>query len=300
MALCARENSTDQVLEAMKWYFGKQQCRSITFSETDNDFGEYFDLNVIGDDHVEVKHIVVVDDGVIVAPTPAADQTLILVPVTSGDTANEKALAMETALAAVNVRTLVTSGTIEVLNKMPGLLTAESVANITNLVIVVDQLGTGGYIGQTGEGTLTIEESVVQLLDDANGTVVLDEIITGYTANIAFTLKEMTDERWETIVGEVAGNNITVNAKTGTAYGTSKLYQSKFQYAGRLIGHPVRKLATDLTADICMLLTSPKLSSINYSGANVQEAACEFVSYKDSNAPEEANLVVRGAVHTEI
>lgn len=43
-----------------------------------------------------------------------------------------------------------------------------------------------------------------------------------------------------------------------------------------------------------MLNTAPKMNSINFSGASIQEADFLFTSYKDANAPVEINLVSRG------
>jgi hypothetical protein len=294
MALCSQAKSTDQRLEAMKWFFGKRHCKSITFSATDSDLGESFDLNVISIDYTEKKYLVFLDDGATLAPTPASGVTLVTAVVSSGDSQSDKALAVEMALAAANVevKTLIEGNTLEVQNWFIGKISLEVYpVEITSLV---QALGFGGYIGQTGESELTTTIELVQLLDDAQGSVVQDEIITGYAAEISIPLKEMTSQRWKDLIGEVTGNNITLDNAEITGWGTKKLYQSMFSYAGRLVGHPVRNLASNIGEDIVMLNTAPKMESINFSGSSIQEASFMFTSYKDAGAAEEINLVARG------
>lgn len=296
MALCTNQQSTEQVLEAMKWYFGKRQCRQLTLASDDSDHGESFDLNVIDYNYSEKKYIVFLDDGIATAPSVPTGSTLISVSVTAGDSANDKALAIETQLAAdsVLVRTEVVDGSIEIQNALVGAITTESYTNAPNITAQVNELGFGGYIGQTGESELTTTTDVVQLLDDAQGTVVQDEIITGYTAEITVPLREMTTQRWQDLIGSVSGNNVAIDGKDITGWGTKKLYDSMFLYSGRLVGHPVRNEATNIDEDICMLNTAPKMNSINFSGQSIQEAEFLFTSYKDANAVEEINLLARG------
>jgi hypothetical protein len=278
----------------MKWYFGKRQCRTITFKEDDSDFGKTFQINVIDINYKEKKYVVFLDDGISPDPSIPSGSTLISVSVSAGDTGNDKAIAVESALASegVQVKTMVEDAVLEFQNFFIGKISAE-VAQ-TPLVLSVNELGFGGYIGQTGESELTTTVEVVQLLDDAQGTVVQDEIITGYQAEISIPLREMTTQRWQDLIGEVTGNNIVLDSEEITGWGTKKLYQSMFNYSGRLVGHPVRNPATTISEDIVMLNTAPKMESINFSGAAIQEATFLFTAYKDANAAEEINLVARG------
>lgn len=294
MALCTSTKATEQRLEAMKWFFGKRQCRTITFSATDSDHGKTFQLNVIDHDYKEKKFLVFLDEGVTPEPTPAAGTTLVSVAVSAGDTAEDKALATQAALAAANVevRTEWNGSDLELQNWFVGPVTVEVATS--PLVKSVQVIGFGGYIGQTGESELTTTVEVVQLVDDAQGTVIQDEIITGYGAEITIPLREMTTQRWKDLIGEVTGNNVTIDGEEITGWGTKKLYQSMFNYSGRLVGHPVRNAMSVISEDIVMLNTAPKMESINFSGASIQEASFLFTSYKDANAAEEINLLARG------
>ena len=296
MPLCSNSSSTQQRLEAMKWYFGKRHCRTITPAEDDSDFGESFDINVFGFDYVEKKYVVFMDDGVASAPAVPTGTTLISVPVTAGDSAAVKAQAIATQLASdsVEVRSLVEGTSVEVQNYFVGAITQEDNSQAPDMTFAIGATGFGGYIGQVGESELSLTVDTVQLVDDAQGTVVQDEIITGYQAEITIPLREMSTERWESLVGNVTGNTVTIDGEDITGWGTAKTYDSMFLYSGRLIGHPVRNDDTIINEDIIMLNTAPKLNSINFSGASIQEAEFLFTSYKDANANEGINLVARG------
>jgi hypothetical protein len=296
MALCSSTKSTEQRLEAMKWFFGKRHCRTITFAAdvAGSQDGKYFDLNVIGSDYKEKKYVIQLSDGTTTPAPVAPDQTLITVSYTSGASASAIAALFVTALAAIAVRCEQVGAAVEVQNHFVGKITTEVTTNAAGLTFAIGAAGFGGYIGQTGESELTTNIEVVQLLDDAQGTVVQDEIITGYSAEITIPLREMSTQRWQDLVGEVTGNNITISGQEITGLGTKKLYQSMFNYSGRLVGHPIRNLETNISEDIVMLNTAPKLESINFSGSSIQEASFLFTSYKDANAAEEINLLARG------
>jgi hypothetical protein len=104
----------------------------------------------------------------------------------------------------------------------------------------------------------------------------------------------MTTQRWEDLIGSVVGNTVTIDSEDITGFGTNKLYKSMFLYSGRLVGHPVRLADSVVNEDIVMLNTAPKMNSINFSGASIQEAEFLFTAYKDANANAGINIVARG------
>lgn len=297
MALCTRESSTEQTLEAMTWYFGEYHCRSVQFiDDTAGDqAGKSFDLNVINESYVEVKYLAWLDNGVAAAPTPAADQTLLPISLTNGDTAETQATAFETALASLPVKVEVTGDVVEVRNNFVGAITVEVNTNATGLTFAVGKLGFGGRLGQIAQGgaTLTIDETVLEIKADETGETVLDELQTGIVATIAMTLAEMTSARWESLVANVSGGIVTITSNDIVGYGTDKLYKSKLNYAGYLVGHPVRLPFSDRSADLSMF-TAPKMSTINFSGTDIQGAEFEFKAYRDTKVDAKINLVRRG------
>ena len=300
MGLCEETRSTEQELEAMNWYFGGEHCRSIQFLDdsTGDQAGKSFDLNIVEEEYSEVKYLLWLSDGVASAPTPGANQTLIEVSYSQDDDAETIAQAVETALAGKLV-TMETDGAgkLEILNQYIGSVSDEDYTNATGIVMEVGKAGFGGSLGQLQQGgsSLGIEETVVQLLSDQDGSTVLDEIITGITATISMPLVEMTTQRWEDLIANGSGGKVESGNDKFIGYGTDKVYQSKFAVAsGALIGHPIRKPFSDRSADIKMMKTAPKMTEITYSGQEAQVASFEFVSYKNPRVDSKVNLVGRG------
>lgn len=300
MALCSSPatRTTDQVLEAMRWYFGKRHCRSVAFvnDTAGNQDGLYFDLNTIDVNYAEKKYVILLSDGTTTTAPTTTGSTLITVTFVANDTAEDIAALFSAALiaASVDVKTEVVDGTVEYRNFFVGLITPEVSTNAAGLTFAVGDAGFGGYIGQTGESELTTTTEVTQLIDDAQGSIVLDEVINGYTAELGLSLREMTTQRWKDLIGQVTGNNITIDSAEITGFGTKKLYQSMFNFSGRLVGHPIRNLASNISEDITMLNTAPKMDSINFSGSAIQEASFTFLAYKANNVPDAINLFARG------
>lgn len=297
MALCSNQSSTSQKLEAVKLYFGKRQCRTITFVDdvAGSLDGEYFDLNGIGNDYEENKYVVLLSDGTTttVAGLPATT-TLITVTYTADDDAATIAGLAQTAIEAYEFRTELVGAALEVQNHFVGAVTTEVNTNASSLTFAVGAVGFGGYLGQNGEAELTTTTETVQLVDDAQGTVVQDEIITGYQIELSVPLREMTTQRWEDLIGAVTGSTVTIDAEDITGWGTAKLYDSMFAYSGRLVLHPVRNASSVINEDITILNTAPILESLNFSGGSVQEGSMIFRAYKDANANEGINLCARG------
>ena len=99
---CTTTKKTEQVLEAMSWYFGARECRSITFvNDTAGDQEDlYFDLNGIDENYEEKQYYVWLDAGTGTDPA-IANKTGIQVVYTSGDTAAVIAGLAQVAIDAV-------------------------------------------------------------------------------------------------------------------------------------------------------------------------------------------------------
>ena len=297
MALCTQAQSTEQRLEAMRWYFGARHCRTITFVDdaAGSLDGEYFYLNVIDYDYSEKQYAILLSNGTTTSisglPTSVTE---IVVTYTDDDTGATIAGLVETAIAAVEAKTLLEGAVLEVQNWFVSVITEEDYTNAPGLTQVVGKLGFGGYLGQTDPVDMTTTVASVILTDDAQGETPLDEIITGYTIELPLPIKEMSTQRWEDLIGKVTGNTITIDGSDITGFGTKKIFQSLFQFSGRLVGHPFRNENTNIDEDIVILNTAPKFDSINFSGADIQIANFNFSAYKDANAAEEINLMARG------
>lgn len=312
MALCQQTKTSSQNLEAMEWYFGDRQCRSILFVDdvAGSVAGENWEVNVMdgevldaNKDYVEKKYLFWLDNGVVAAPTPAADQTLFPITYTNGDDAATIAGLMIAAVqgdaaltkllrVALADNSLVS---VEYQNKFVGAVTTEVIANAPSETIAVEKVGYGGNLGSvaTGGSTITTELSTLEIKDDQNGENLLDELITGITVTTAMTLAEMTTQRWKDLIGNVTGGVVTSGSDEIVGYGSAKLYSSLFDLGGILAGHPIRLPSTDRSGDISCL-TAPKMTTINFSGTEVQGAEMEFKAYQDSRVDSKVNIWRRG------
>ena len=291
---CTTTQRTEQVLEAMDWYFGARQCRSTAFADdTDGDQEDlYFDLNEISEDYSEKQFYVWLDSGTGTDPA-VADKTGIQVIYTPGDDATTIAGLFKTAVElAGEFNVTVSAGVAEIENKYLGEISLEDYTSAGTIASVVNTAGFGGQLGAiaSGGGSISTEQSLEDILSDQTGDIILDQIIKGSSVSCDLTLVEMNTVKWESLIGEGYG------AKEGTSvgYGTSKLYTSSFDYAGMLVGHPIRLELTDRSADVVIWKTTPNMNSINYSGGEVQSAEFSFVALKDSTKPSTVDLFARG------
>ena len=291
---CTTTKKTEQVLEAMSWYFGARECRSITFVDDTalDQEDSYFDLNSIDENYLEVQYYVWLDGGTGTDPL-IANKTAIPVVYVSGDSASVIAGKAQLAIdAVINFNATVVGAVVEVENVFLGTITLEDYSNAGTISHVVNKAGFGGLLGAiaSGGGSVNTAQELEDIKSDSTGEIILDQIIKGASVNIDLTLLEMNTERWESLIGE--GYGAVEGSSVG--YGTSKLYKSSFDFAGQLVGHPVRLDLSDRTADIVLWKTAPSMNSISYSGAEVQSAEFSFVGLKDSTKPSTVDLFARG------
>ncbi len=150
-----------------------------------------------------------------------------------------------------------------------------------------------GSLAQGG-ATLSTEEALFDVLSDQTGDLVKNQIFRGGSKSIEMPLIEMTDENWIALVGNGAGSTYTNGSESYVGYGTDKLYKSSFEFAGILVGHPIRLPETDRSKDIVMWKTMPIMSDINFSGSDIQTANLSFTGLIDRSKPEQINVLARG------
>lgn len=291
---CTTTQRTEQVLEAMKFYFGARHCRIITFANDDSgdQSGKYFDLNSISELYAEKKYYVLLTDGTAVDPAPAG-KTKIEVEYDQDDTAADQAELAKLAIEATGeFLCAVVDGKLHVENKFLGAISAESYAQAAGIEMELGKTGFGGELGAVaqGGGSLNTEQSLEDLTSDQTGDIILDQIIKGASVSMDLTLLEMTQEKWEALIANAYGSKVG----DAVGYGTDKLYRSSFEFAGMLVGHPIRLPMTNRSADVVIWKTTPNMNSINFSGSEVQGAEFSFVALRDTSKPEAINLFARG------
>lgn len=302
MSICTETKRSEQKLDACQAFFGERHCRIITFI-TDiagAQDGSYLDLNAIDQLYEESKNVLWIstdtDTG---APSIASDQTLIPVEFVVADTGIEIATKVETALNALTPKLFKVErigAVLHIRNLFLGAVTVETFASAGDVTTSIGKLGFGGDLGAfaSGGASMSTETIVEQIFADQSGEILLDEIIKGQTIAVEMTLAEMTQERWESLIGNISGSNVVINGNTLVGYGTGKLFQSKFQFAGMLVLHPISLALTDRSSDYVIHKTAPDMGSINFSGSEVQGGEFAFNAYQDKNINSAVDLFVKG------
>ena len=289
---------TDIKLEAVNVYWGTEKCEKVTFVDDSSGSlsGEYFDINVIGDDlETETKYYVLMDNGSAVDPAPVG-KTKIPVVYSDDDDAATLAGLFVTALSGLDISASQDGADVMYENKYIGATSEEDYSNAPSFTFEELRASKGGSLGSTAQGgsTLNMEAQSVDLTSDQTGSLVLGQIYTGSAASIDMSLIEMTKERWETVVGSVTGDVHTPSGGTRlVGYGESRLYQNLFDLGGKLILRPISK-GTDKSEDVIFWKSAPLPSSISYSGQDIQGMEVSFVAYNDKSKPSEISLFAQG------
>jgi hypothetical protein len=284
--------------EASNVYWGKEECREITFvddvagSLTD----EYFDLNVVDFAGVETAYYVLLS-GTTPAVDPApAGKTKIEVTYTDGDSASVIAGLAQVAIdAIVGMTATVLVGVVHVVNDEIGAVSEEINTNAPSLTFM-SYSGIGGFLGKTSEGIeISMETTVAEVKANQTSEVLLDEIVQGQSGSCTAAFIELSKERLETLIAGSVGGTFTPSGGTKLiGGGDSKLSTSMKASAGKLILHPIRLADSDRSRDFIFWLSAPKPESINYSGTDIQALNCTFTAYLDESKPSAINLYAIG------
>lgn len=275
-------------LEAVNLYFGGEGKSCVT-PVAGLAGGEYFTLSTPNDKFYVWFNL----DAGSVDPAPAG-YTEIEVAIATGHTVSDVITACKTAIEL--------SGEFLVYESTDGLsfevecfdigAVLESVAAGTSgFTVAQSKTGFGGSLGRTKSGIeFTTEVTMKDILSNQTGETPLDTFATGVSVSVSADIMETTPERIKSIIGEGYGSYKTVGSDDIVGFGTSKLYQSAFGFAGKLIGHPVRLPDTDRSGDFVIWKTVPVPSSITYSGTDEQVVNIDFKALIDSTKSSEVNL----------
>tara|TARA_R110002096_G_scaffold34017_3_gene97564 strand:- start:1676 stop:2593 length:918 start_codon:yes stop_codon:yes gene_type:complete len=284
--------------EASKVYWGKEECREITFvddvagSLTD----EYFDLNILDQAGLETSYYVLLS-GTTPATDPApAGKTKITVTYTDGDTGIVIAGLAQVAIDAITgMSAAVVGAVLEVHNDEIGAI-SEEINTFAPSLTFVSYAGIGGYLGRTAEGIeISMETTVGEVLSNQTSAVLLDEIVQGQSGSCTAAFIELSKERLETLIAGSVGDTFTPSAGTKLiGGGSSRLSSSLRSSGGKMILHPIRLADEDRSRDFIFWLSAPKPESINYSGTDIQALNCTFTAYLDDSKPAAINLYAIG------
>ena len=284
-------------LEAVNAYFGKKQCRTIkTLADVADSLEDtYFDLNYIDANFEEVKGVVYFDTD------PAISGKISYGPVarTTGDSADVIAAAIKTVLDASSafVSSSVSGDTVDVENRSPFAVTAETDSGATGFTFTVARAGTGAKLGKTAQGgsSVTLEANTFEVKADQTGENLLDDISIGTTSSIEMGIIELSKAQFELLIGSATGDVVTGSTSNITGYGESRLYKSMKALGGTLILRPIRlEGEDDYTGDVVFHSCAPLPADINYSGSEQQVLNVSFKPYLDSGIDKKVNLIAFG------
>jgi hypothetical protein len=134
-----------------------------------------------------------------------------------------------------------------------------------------------------GDIEWTVGKSMVDVTAHQRGAEVLGSIMNGTECEVTLSLKETTKEKLLKALRGQGGSYIPegVDATELTGFGQYKNFTNSTKYASRLVLHPVNKMESDKSEDICFWLAFPMLESITFSGENIQTIPLTFKIYPD-------------------
>lgn len=154
--------------------------------------------------------------------------------------------------------------------------------------------GVGMDLGDTEGGIeITIENSEIEILTDANGAIPADIFKSGTNATVACSLLEMTQDRWRLLIAKALGDSYTPSMGTEViGFGESKNFKSLYAIAGKLVIHPINEATRD--RDITLWKAVPLPESYNFSGTESSKLAISFRALVDKTIRSEVNVLAYG------
>lgn len=289
----------DLKYDAVRIAWGRENCESVQFPDdvAGSLSAQYWVVNVIASDYETITaHYFWLNNGSSVDPmVPGA--TGHAIAYTDGDAGSVIAAAAQVQIDAVaDLKGAVSGDTVTYENAFIGKVEEGDKSNASLLTFVQLQESIGGDLGATLEGIeLAPAVTTGNLISNQTGNYILGQVLQGAEVSLTASLAELTQERWETVVGGVVGDTFTPVAGTPlTGYGESKLFQNLFDLGGKLILHPIRLADNDRSEDVIFWRSAPLPETLNYDGLSQQGLAVSFVAYLDRSKPKEINIFARG------
>jgi hypothetical protein len=296
MASCLDQ---DFNFEAADAYFGVERCLHITTIENAADVlaDTYFELNGFRLAETDSEDYFVEELGYIYFGTDPAltGKTGLEAVINTGDSANEVALAIKTAIDgdadfSARFTATVNGDVLQIRNKHIGSITEEADGG-TGFSFVTDLEGKGPFLGKTEDAIeVTFDTTAEAVTTNQTGSQTLDEILTGVNAEATMSLVELPAERFDTVFASVVGDKVIVNNKNIIGGGESKLFKSLKVLGGRLILHPRRLANNDRSRDFSFHKSAPKPGSYTFDGTALQSLELTFTAYLDDDIDRKANL----------
>lgn len=243
-------------------------------------------------------------------PAPSGYTEFAEVAIVSGDSATAVATKIAAALNAADVANKThakSSGANLIIEakEMGAPLEAANVATST-FTVVVQRTGSLLNMGYTdGNVEIGTELGLFDVTAHQTGTELLGQLVTGSTVGpISLVLKETVAARIKEFL-EVYGEDYTPSLGTSPtevsgwgALDGSKQFSNIANISRKLVLHPTKNDATDLSGDLSFWNTFPNLTQIMISGEENRSLTVDFSVFLDESRVNEVSKFVYGD-HTQ-
>jgi len=222
-----------------------------------------------------------------------AGKTGIQVSIATGDLAPVVATALQTALDALDdFNASVVGDLVTVENSQPGTSTlpvdVDSGFTFANLVI-----SKGRDLGGTSGGVeFSFEINTVDVQADQLGEQIADQIINANNLTISMTILELTQENWEILMGEVAGEVVNIGGNNIVGFGESKRFKNMSQFSLEMMMKPVG--AADNSRNFHFWKVYPMIDTVSFSGSDLSQMAVTWRALRDTSKDNKYNLFAFG------
>lgn len=281
-------------LEPMDLYLGRRNRDCITAAAASTLDAKYFTFSVTTFAGVVTNYYCWFDlDAVSSDPAPAG-LTAVEVDVVTGDTAAQVAVLAAAALdAVVGISSRASGDNFIISQWAQGAVTA-AVDVDTSFVFTPEAIGESEFLGGTQDAIeMAFDSELVDVTATQTGGILLAQLVSSVTANVTANILEMTAARWNSIIGDVMGSNVTPSGGTEvTGMGKTSIGKNLLSLGKELLMKPTN--STDDLRNLTLFKTAPKPSSINFSGTELQAMACTFDAYLDPTVNNGVNLFAFG------
>jgi len=279
-------------LDPRNAYFGKNHtyCIKAVADVTGSLVDTFFQLSSLNNDYY-----VWYNDGT--GTDPVGVGTGIEVTIELNDSARTIARLTQEAInaePALEFRSFVNGDFFQVVVKELGEFTPNYAdgSAATGFTLETDVVGSYEFLGRTA-GPITLDKSVstLDVVADQTGETLQDQLITGFEISASMELLEVTQARWEEVIGKVAGGVCEITGEDSiVGYGSAKIGQSLVDLSGTLVLEPLN----DSEVPVTIWKTAPLPSTINFSGVEQQVMEVTFAAYIDNTKKDTINIMARG------
>ena len=162
------------------------------------------------------------------------------------------------------------------------------------MTLVTEFVGSVEGLGATdGPVSIAFEKSTLPITADQKGEILLGQLITSVGATITATLKELTNNQWERMVGTCYGQTLTPAGGTElVGMGSDAIGRNLFNFSRELLLQPVG--AVNNLRNLTFFKTCPDPESVNYGGTEISTMPVTFNVFLDSDIDTKVDLFAFG------